>query len=419
MIAYGYTHTAYYKRVFDGIVQKGKADSLCQSECLSLELYDKLPILKKAMIKENVSDFISDEYEMQELEIERTSGSSGDILEIYWDKSSKIKSLIPLWNERKKYGVYPTSRACFFHSISNRVVRDNTLITSPKIIFRNDNNTISFSKMSFDEKSLRYYYDALVDFQPEWIMCHPTTLFLFSQFLIKNKLYPFKQLKLIELTGELLLPEQRNYIKKAFNVPVVNHYGMRECNGIAYECEYGNMHLLDRNVYVEICDDLGHRLSDGNCGVIFITNLSNTAMPIIKYKTDDKGIILTKKCKCGRSKALVLSSGRSNDLVYRSNQAPLEGNNLFYVIEYINCFYDNTIKQFKIVQNEIDKFIVYLVLEDRKYIKDIEEIFVQKTNDYGITGVTWNFVILDYIAPDENGKLKYFTSNVSSSFQIE
>lgn len=213
--------------------------------------------------------------------------------------------------------------------------------------------------------------------------------------------------------------EVQSFIKKAFNVPVVNHYGMRECNGIAYECEYGNMHLLDRNVYVEICDDLGHRLSDGNCGVIFITNLSNTAMPIIKYKTDDKGIILTKKCKCGRSKALVLSSGRSNDLVYRSNQAPLEGNNLFYVIEYINCFYDNTIKQFKIVQNEIDKFIVYLVLEDRKYIKDIEEIFVQKTNDYGITGVTWNFVILDYIAPDENGKLKYFTSNVSSSFQIE
>lgn len=404
IIQYAYNHSKFYSTAYNKLFLS-KTDNI----------YSKLPILTKSMIKNNELDFLSDEFCIDELYVERTSGSTGNILDVYWDKFSRIRSLVPLWNKRKAYGITPTSKACYFHTISDMVIGDNKIITSPNVIYKNDGHVISFSKLHFDGTMLKYYYEMLLKFSPEWFMCHSTTMFLFTKFLKENGYKPFKKLRLIELTGEIVNEVQREYIRDFYNVPVVNHYGMRECNGIAYECECGNLHILDRNVYVEICDELGNPLKTGEKGIIFITNLTNKAMPIIKYKTDDLGVLYDDICECGSQKILNISGGRLNDMIVRPNSTDLEGNVFFYIIEYINSFFENTIKQFKVIQKDYFNFVVFLVLSDKTFLNEIKELFVSKCEGIGIINCYWEFEVTKAITPDSNGKLRYFMSQIVNS----
>ena len=110
IIKYAFEHTEYYREKYNDILS-GVASE--QYYCK----YHELPIVEKSILKSNAQSFFSDEFLIENLIIERTSGSSGNILNVFWDKSSRIRSLLSLWDERKKYGILPTSKACFFHTI--------------------------------------------------------------------------------------------------------------------------------------------------------------------------------------------------------------------------------------------------------------------------------------------------------------
>lgn len=408
IIKYAFEHTEYYREKYNDILS-GVASE--QYYCK----YHELPIVEKSILKSNAQSFFSDEFLIENLIIERTSGSSGNILNVFWDKSSRIRSLLSLWDERKKYGILPTSKACFFHTIYDIKIGDNKIITSPSIVYKDDNNVISFSKLDFGYNSLLKYYNSITEHKTEWIMCHPITMYLFTKFMKSNNLSPFKTLKLIELTGEVLCDKERKFIEEYHKVPVVNHYGMRECNGIAYECPYGNMHLLDRNVYMEICDDWGNPKATGEKGIIYVTNLTNHAMPIIKYKTDDSGIIYNKKCQCGKEQIFKIINGRNNDFLYLDKHTFLEGNIFFYVIEYINCYYENVISQFKVIQNDYKMFDVYLAMDNNSFCDDIKSLFIKVCENIGIHNAVWNFIIHEFLLPCDNGKYKYFISNIDEN----
>lgn len=70
------------------------------------------------------------------------------------------------------------------------------------------------------------------------------------------------------------------------------------------------------------------------------------------------------------------------------------------------------IMQFKIEQVEIDHFKVYLVINDNRYFDDICNLFIAKCNNCGITDVKWDFITLNSILPEPNGKMNFFYCKV-------
>lgn len=109
---------------------------------------------------------------------------------------------------------------------------------------------------------------------------------LLSHFIKENNMSVPKSLKYIELTGELLLDSDRNLIEDVFHIRPINMYGTNETNGIAIECNHGNLHILEDNVIVEVLKN-GMPVMDEE-GDIFVTCLNNYAMPFIRYETGDK-----------------------------------------------------------------------------------------------------------------------------------
>lgn len=223
---------------------------------------------------------------------------------------------------------------------------------------------------------------------------------------------------LIEITKKLNLDckalqshiEQiRNYF--GHQVHINNLYGMQETNGLAIECDDGNLHILSNNAYLEI-EKNGIINKYGTNGSIIVTSLTNTAMPFIRYETGDVGSLCPSNNLNNMSDILEIISGRQNEIIYRENDTPIEGNVLFYLVEFVNNIFKGAIRQFRIEQNDYKSFHAILSINAEINKLDIQSLFVEKAIQCGLDG-NWSFEYVDEIIPENNGKLRYFINNMA------
>lgn len=413
IIQYAYKNVPYYKKLFD---QENLNPFIFHEDFLS-----KIPILDKDTVLQKRDSFISKQFNQSDLFHDRTSGSTGKILDIYWEPKDRIKSLLSLWSKRKiYYNITPASKCCYFHSIAyNSVEEENSQIFSPRIMIRDHGIVMSMSKLDFSDRMLGIYYQKMNDFEPEWIMCHPSTLYMFAQFIKNNNLRPFQSLRYIELTGEYLIETHRKFIQSVFNVPAINEYGAREVNGIAFECPEGHLHCLSQNVLVEVIKD-NHNLDYGKVGDICITGLNNRAMPFIRYNLGDKGKLLPGlQCSCGDlNPILEIKAGRSTDLVELDNGKNIDCVVFFYVVESINIIMNNCILQFQVDRISKNAFTIKMVLNDQteNITQNIKHLFRDEICKYGFENVLWSFEFLERLLPDnESGKLSFYINKCNNT----
>lgn len=91
-------------------------------------------------------------------------------------------------------------------------------------------------------------------------------------------------------------------IKHLFGCDVFTHFGMTETGlGGAVECEAHNgCHIRSADLFFEIINpNTGQNVSDGESGEIVFSTLNRQAMPFIRYRTGDRGMLLSETCTCG------------------------------------------------------------------------------------------------------------------------
>jgi phenylacetate-coenzyme A ligase PaaK-like adenylate-forming protein len=110
--------------------------------------------------------------------------------------------------------------------------------------------------------------------------------------------------------AEPLYPEIREAIESAWgDAPIFNNYGSSETGCIAVSCGVkpgGTLHLIEDGVIVEPVASDGSPVQPGTrASKIYVTNLFNTLLPIIRYELTDRITILdgeeggAGKCPCG------------------------------------------------------------------------------------------------------------------------
>ncbi len=383
--------------------------------------FEELPVVDKNYVIKNEAGAISADhivaYYRNELMKCRTSGSIGKYMEIYWSRSDYNKSMLPLWMLRKKYyGINPDDKMCYFYTLNEggegrhgRLVR---------------NNQVGYSKSALDMESLREIYMDICNVKPKWMLLQPSMAVLLCQCVKRYELPIIDSLEYVEMSGEILTEQVRKDVCETFRCRVVNQYGANEFNSIAYECPYGNMHILTSNVYVEVMKN-GKPVTDGEEGELIITTKNNQAMPLIRYKIGDVGKIEKCQCRCGNSRpVLKLTSGRTNDWILRENGEKKTVYVLLKAIDSINYMTEGTIKQFQIVQSGINELVIRLVInedeQDEFVMNGMEERLVSLIGDEDIRSCDFRFEYYDEMFPDEiqdengryNGKFKYFKREI-------
>ena len=141
-----------------------------------------------------------------------------------------------------------------------------------------------FSAFDFDPGKFVAYERQLVTFEPDWLYGYASMLAEFARWYIQNDRTCPVRPRAIVTTAEVLAPDDRRAIERAFHSRVFNEYGCGELGTIAHECSEGELHINDENMIVEILD--GERTCEpGEKGELVVTELNNLALPLVRYRT--------------------------------------------------------------------------------------------------------------------------------------
>ncbi|HVL82669.1 MAG TPA: hypothetical protein VM367_00015 [Pseudonocardia sp.] len=116
--------------------------------------------------------------------------------------------------------------------------------------------------------------------------------------------------------AEPLLPEMRELVEQAWGATVCNWWCASEAFPLAVGCGRStSMHLSDDLVLVEPVDAGGHAVPAGTRSArVYLTNLYNPTLPLIRYEVTDEVTLLHGTCPCGSSHRLVADvEGRLDD----------------------------------------------------------------------------------------------------------
>jgi phenylacetate-CoA ligase len=91
-------------------------------------------------------------------------------------------------------------------------------------------------------------------------------------------------------------------IEAAWGAKVYSTYGVTELANSLCECDAGcGGHLHEDQLYLEVLDDDGRPVPDGEVGEVVATTLGVEAMPLIRYRTGDCAALFRGPCACGRA----------------------------------------------------------------------------------------------------------------------
>jgi phenylacetate-CoA ligase len=210
------------------------------------------------------------------------------------------------------------------------------------------------------------------------------------------------------VTSERLYDEQRAAIAEVFGCPVANGYGGRDAGFIAHECPSGGMHVTAEDIVLELVDDQGNPVPDGQAGEIVVTHLATPDFPFVRYRTGDVAVRGAGSCPCGRGLPMLAEiQGRTTDFVIAVDGTVMHGLSLIYVLRDLQG-----VEKFKIVQETLEHTRVQVQARpdaDREAMRTtIVESFRRRLGARVRIDVEW----VDEVAAERSGKFRYVVSHV-------
>ena len=209
--------------------------------------------------------------------------------------------------------------------------------------------------------------------RPKYISTYPTYLEKIASTGVKLSDYG---VELVVVHSEQSNAKQRQMLSEILDVIVLDEYSSEELTRIGLECPNHHYHLEEDACYIEIIDENGNKLPNGEMGIVVGTNLLNTATPIIRYIQGDLAVITdNEKCSCGNNGRIIEDvKGRSMDTIVTDTGESIPAS-CFMDIAY-NWFLVYNIPvhglKYQFVQTEKGKLDIYLI--EGKYSLDIPVI---------------------------------------------
>ncbi|HEY3393012.1 MAG TPA: hypothetical protein VGK58_09915 [Lacipirellulaceae bacterium] len=258
----------------------------------------EFPLLDKATIKQNPQDFLADDLSESRYWETTTGGTSGDQLQFFLDNSAQSREMAFIHRLWARVGYSPqTSKATFrgvkfARAAQGRYWQDNPIY-----------NERQFSPFHLSESTLCAYIRAIRDYRPQFLHGYPSSIGYLAVLCGRHGV-DVKDLgiRAALLGSEAVLPEQRRAIESAFGTRVYSWYGHSERIILAGECEHSSVyHHVPDYGFLEILDNNGNEVCEGESGEIVGTGYWNDVMPLIRYRTGDAARRLSTTCECGRS----------------------------------------------------------------------------------------------------------------------
>lgn len=169
-----------------------------------------------------------------------------------------------------------------------------------------------------------------------WIMGRSSGLATIAASMERQGLRPDPAPRAVVATMDMLTPESRRDITRAFDRPVHGWYGCSEiCGYLAATVGAGGAYAVNPFLcHLEVVDDDDRPVAPGALGRILITDLHNRAAPMIRYEVGDMG--RPAAAPHGAWPVIQDLEGRSSELMRREDGSPLTGLELAHRLFGVN-----------------------------------------------------------------------------------
>jgi phenylacetate-CoA ligase len=154
----------------------------------------------------------------------------------------------------------------------------------------------------------------LNEVQPDFMLVYPSVLYVLACEALAGRLRIAPRRVLAG--AEPLLPEIRATAERAWGGKVINIYGTSEGGGTAVGCDRGSTHISEDQLIVEPVDLAGRPVRPGERSAkVYLTNLYNPVLPLIRYEITDEVMVVPEPCPCGSAHRRIADvQGRLDDV---------------------------------------------------------------------------------------------------------
>jgi len=288
----------------------------------SPEYLEHWPVLEKEELRRNPAAFVASDRTRALMFHEHTSGTTGKPLDV-WFRRETVVRWYALFEARWRrwYGISYHDRWAL---VGGQLVTPVGQRKPPFWTWNAGLRQLYMSSYHLSPEFLPSYLDALVRFRVKYLWGYASSLHALAQCALREGRSDFRPLVAVT-NAEPLFPHQREAIRAAFGCPVRETYGMTEIVAAAGECAAGTMHMWPEVGIVEVLEG-EDAAGEGESGELICTGLLNPDMPLVRYRTGDRGALRPAgaSCTCGRTlPALQAIEGRSDDLLVTTDGRPV------------------------------------------------------------------------------------------------
>ena len=396
LLFYAYEHVPFYTRSWNEI-------SFTPNDFQELKDIENLPYLTKELIKENFNELISIPHKNNYLE-KSTGGSTGTPLKFAYTQESYSRRNAVMWRGYTWANLPPGRKSMYLWG--THIGESSYLGRFKDDLYNRYYNRSILSCFNLEKSKIEKYVKIINKNKPKVIVSYVNPIYCLAEWIKDSGLKIYHPESII--TGaEPLLDYQRKLIEEVFECDVFNTYGCREVMLIASECsDYKNMHINTDHLIVEAVNSHGVCVKD-ELGELVLTDLHNYGMPFIRYKNEDLVSINDETCSCGRGLPLMNKiEGRILDCIKTVNGKILPGE---FFPHYLKDF--RGIEKFQVIQNELTKLCVNIVVNDKFSDSDFTIISREICNALG-KEMSVEFNHVSNISQSVSGKHRVTISNI-------
>ncbi|MEZ4481904.1 MAG: hypothetical protein R3B97_12275 [Dehalococcoidia bacterium] len=280
------------------------AAGLAPESVRTVEDLAPLPLLGRAGVVGAGDRLISTAVPARQRVRQHTGGTTGAGL-VFWTTWESLRDQEAVWwRHRVRHGI---DRGTWFAQFTGQPIISGSRGRPPYWHVNRFSRCVLYSVHHLSPQTAHAYLQDLVRRGLPWLHGFPS----FLSYLAREAIAGGVTLRpaWVSTGAENLLGWQRDIIREAFAVEPFQHYGLSEGVANASQCPEGRLHVDEDYSAVEFISN-----GDGTHAIAG-TNLSNAAMPLIRYVTDDIAV-LADGCDCGLpGRALASIDGRLEETI--------------------------------------------------------------------------------------------------------
>lgn len=368
----------------------------------NIENIKNLPIIHKEVFRENIEDIVT--IPASEGNVSKTGGTTGKSLRVIFTLDNMQERFAMLDNFRGRTGYKLGKPTAWFSGkaiLTDRDVQKNRFWKTDKA-----NKVRYYSTFHMKNDFIRYYLEDMMRFRPEYMVGFPSTICEIARYGKNNGIeFPKGIVKAVFPTAETVTAEVRSTIEDYFHTEVYDQYASSEGAPFIFECPHRELHLELQSGVFEVLDDNDE---DTDYGRLIVTAFTTEGTPLIRYDIGDMIELKDGTCTCGNNNPLVKQIlGRVDDYVYSPQIGKI---NLGNVSNSLKDTYG--IVLFQVVQNELDKITINMVIDEELYSDKVEKQFLSNWRDRVGDSMEIKLNKVDDIAVEKSGKFRMVKNNI-------